>query len=132
MMSIDQGRREGGRGGNFYRGPDLKKGPNRAKFTFFESYFKILPGPRIKSTVLSTALPLMRWFIRLSSLNPKKTFFASPFLTSWQWFDWWEKLQLDRGKTRQKNSSTFLTRPFRNLFFFDFPQKFFSVNQKKG
>ncbi len=30
-----QGRREGGRGGNFYRGPDLKKGPKRAKFTSF-------------------------------------------------------------------------------------------------
>jgi hypothetical protein len=30
-----QGRREGGRGGNFYRGPDLKRGPKRAKFTSF-------------------------------------------------------------------------------------------------
>jgi hypothetical protein len=34
-LSYLQGRREGGRGGNFYRGPDLKKGPKRAKFTSF-------------------------------------------------------------------------------------------------
>jgi hypothetical protein len=51
-----QGRREGGRGGNFYRGPGLKRGPKRAKFTFFKSYSKILPGPRVKSTFFSTAL----------------------------------------------------------------------------
>jgi hypothetical protein len=37
-------------------GPGLKREPKRAKFTFFKSYFKILPGPRIKSTILSTAL----------------------------------------------------------------------------
>jgi hypothetical protein len=30
-----QDRSEGGRGGNFYRGPDLNRGPKRAKFTPF-------------------------------------------------------------------------------------------------
>ncbi len=59
-----QGRREGGRGGNFYRGPDLKRRAHESKiYLFFETYFKILPGPRVKSTVLSTALSAerIRW-----------------------------------------------------------------------
>jgi hypothetical protein len=33
-----------------------KRGPRKRNLPFFESYFKILPGPRVKSTILSTAL----------------------------------------------------------------------------
>jgi hypothetical protein len=51
-----QGRREGGRGGNFYRGPDRKRGPERVKFTSFWDIFQNFTGARIKSTILSTAL----------------------------------------------------------------------------
>jgi hypothetical protein len=35
-----------------------KEGPRERNLPLFESYFKILPGPRIKSTILSTALEL--------------------------------------------------------------------------
>jgi hypothetical protein len=33
-----------------------KGGPREQNLPLFESYFKILPGPRVKSSVLSTAL----------------------------------------------------------------------------
>jgi hypothetical protein len=33
-----------------------KRGPRERNLPLFESYFKILPGPRVKSTILSTAL----------------------------------------------------------------------------
>jgi hypothetical protein len=42
--TVRQGRREGGRGGNFYRGPDLKRGPKRAKFTSFWVIFQNFTG----------------------------------------------------------------------------------------
>jgi hypothetical protein len=33
-----------------------KEGPREQNLPLFESYFKILPGPRVKSIILSTAL----------------------------------------------------------------------------
>jgi hypothetical protein len=45
-MSIktEQGGREGGRGGNFYRGPDRKRGPERVNFTTFWVIFQNFTG----------------------------------------------------------------------------------------
>jgi hypothetical protein len=90
----------------------------------------------------------MRWFIRLSSLDPKNILpisFSHKKTTKKlenpdyierkdeKWFDWWEKLhpKLDRGKTKKKNSSNFSTRPFRNPFSSKFPQKSFSRSIQK-
>jgi hypothetical protein len=33
-----------------------KEGPRKQNLPLFESYLKILPGPRVKSSILSTAL----------------------------------------------------------------------------
>jgi hypothetical protein len=45
---LSQGRREGRRGGNFYRGPDRKRGSERVKFTSFWVIFQNLTGAPYK------------------------------------------------------------------------------------
>jgi hypothetical protein len=51
-----QSRREGGEVVIFTGAQTSKGGPRERNLPLFESYFKILPGPRIKSTILSMAL----------------------------------------------------------------------------
>ncbi len=65
-ISNQQGRREGGRAGNFYRGPRLKGGPEEVDYGAQERQgikepYNFYRGP----SILSTALLIKKWLTSL-------------------------------------------------------------------